>query len=54
MDDEERLRRIAALLRKVVSKRAQAKRTRDPVRAAKLLSEAAELEHKAAKIRAGK
>ena len=54
MNDEQRLKRVADLLKRAAAKMAQAKRTRDPVRAAKLLAEAAELEHKAAKTRAGK
>ncbi len=54
MDEEQRLKRSVQLLRKVVAKRARAKRTMDPVQRAKLLAEAAELEARAAKMRAGK
>jgi len=54
MDEEQRLNRAVQLLRKVISKRARAKRIPDPVQRARLLAEAAELELKAARIRAGK
>jgi hypothetical protein len=51
MDEQQKLKKIADLLRVVVRKRAQAKRTRGSVRAAKLRAEAAELELKVAKLR---
>jgi len=54
MNEEQRLKRYADLLKRVAAKIGQANRTRDPVRTAKLMAEAAQLKHKAAKILAGK
>jgi len=54
MDEEQRLKRAVQLLRKVVAKRARAKRIPDPVQRTQLLAEAAELEARATRIRVGK
>jgi len=54
MDEIQRAKRIEELTRRVAHKMAQAKRERDPVRAARLAVEMAKLETEIAKLKAGK
>jgi ribosomal protein L18E len=51
MDETQKARQISELMRHVANKLAQAKRQHDPVRAAKIRAEVAQLEIKIAKLK---